>query len=133
MKKPSIKPQSDVERERDVGLEVGGGVSGIESVGSEFAVEVSQKLKSMGEDVEKEGEFCQTRKRAYYDKDGHLLRRQGHRFRADHLKTYKIHAALKGMSQQELINIALEYYKENVLQKSQSQRLKEAGVGELGI
>jgi hypothetical protein len=75
----------------------------------------------------------QTRKRAYFDKEGHLLKRQGHRFRVDHLKTYKIHSALKGISQQELMNLALEYYRIHVLQKSQAQKLKEAGVKELDI
>lgn len=72
-------------------------------------------------------------KKPKFDKGGHPLKVQGHPFRLDHLKIYKIHAALKGCSQQELINAALEYYKINVLQKSGSQKLKEAGQEELKI
>lgn len=75
----------------------------------------------------------QTRKRDKFDKEGHPLIRQGHQFRKDHLKIYKIHAALKGTSQQELINKALEYYRVNVLQKGEAAQLKEAGQEELNI
>jgi hypothetical protein len=74
-----------------------------------------------------------TRKRDRFDKEGHLLVRQGHQFRKDHLKTYKIHAALKGISQQDLMNKALKYYKVQVLSKTESQKLKEAGQEELDI
>ena len=75
----------------------------------------------------------QARKRDRFDKEGHLLVRQGHQFRKDHLKTYKIHAALKGITQQDLMNKALEYYKVHVLSKTESQKLKEAGQEELDI
>jgi hypothetical protein len=75
----------------------------------------------------------QRRKRDRFDKEGHLLVRQGHQFRKDHLKMYKIHAALKGISQQDLMNKALEYYKVQVLSKTESQKLKEAGQEELDI
>ena len=47
-----------------------------------------------------------TRKRVRFDRERHPLVRQGHQFRKDHLKIYKIHSALKGCSQQELINKA---------------------------
>jgi hypothetical protein len=96
-----------------------------------------------GEDSGKEEEFRQSRNRdenvgkgkgkVKFDKEKHPLEKSGHWFRKDHLKLYKIHAALKGCSRQELINKALEYYKVNVLQKSEAQKLKEAGQEELGI
>src|ERR1700730_6085903 len=115
MHNPSTKPPIDIERaERVSGL------------GSEPELEFVQ------EDGKKE-DIPKSRKRDRFDKEGHLLIRQGHPFRKDHLKIYKIHAALKGVTQQELINKALEYYKVNVLQKSEKQKLKEAGQNELDI
>lgn len=89
-------------------------------------------MEARGEDEKKE-DIALAHKRAMFDKEGHLLKRQGHRFRADHLKLFKIHSALKGCSQQELINKALEYYKVHVLSKNEAQKLKDAGQEELGI
>lgn len=115
MKNQSTKPQIPIEKEEDSpGLGSG----------------VGPKVKDRDEQKEV---LRQARKRDRFDKEGHPLIRQGHQFRKDHLKLYKIHAALKGISQQDLINKALEYYKVNVLQQSGSQKLKEAGQEELDI
>lgn len=115
MIKSSTKPQIDIETpEEVVGLGSAGG------------------LEAGYEDGKKEV-TAQAHKRTVFDKEGHLLKRQGHRFRIDHLKLYKIHAALNGCSQQELINKALEYYKVNVLSNSEAQKLRDAGQEELGL
>ena len=107
--------------------------SGLENVGGSGDAGRSEHEERLESEEGKKEVLRKTRKRADFDKEGHPLKRQGHRFRIDHLKIYKIHSALKGISQQELINKALEYYKVNVLQKSGSQKLKEAGQNELEI
>ncbi len=112
MKNQIIPTQIDIKRETE-----GAGLEPTRALASQ-------------EEGKKEG-IAQTHKRAMFDKEGHLLKRQGHRFRADHLKTYKIHVAIKGVCQQELINKAFEYYRVNVLQRSEAQHLKEAGQGKL--
>ena len=86
---------------------------------------LSGTTQSAHEPISQLSHTTKSAKKLKFDKEGHLLIRQGHPFRKDHLKIYKIHAALKGTTQQELLNTALEYYKVNVLQKSQVQKLKE--------
>ncbi len=115
MKNQSIKPQNSIE-------------TASRALGSGLVPPLEEKEK-----VEKKKDIPTTRKRDRFDKEGHPLIRQGHQFRKDHLKIYKIHAALKGVSQQELINNALEYYKVTVLQKSEAKKLKEAGQEELEV
>jgi hypothetical protein len=106
MKNQSTKPQIPIEKEENSpGLGSGEG--------------------SWVKDRDGEKEVLRlARKRVRFDKEGHPLVRQGHQFRKDHLKLYKIHAALKDISQQDLINKALEYYKVNVLSKTQAQKLR---------
>ncbi len=93
----------------------------------------------MGEDGKNEGEFRKANKRTdkdeivRYDKQHRPLISKGFWVRIDLHRKYVIKAAIMGENKQDLYNDALEYYYENVLNKSQSERLKEAGVGELGI
>ena len=88
MKNHSTKPLIPIDKEEDSpGL----------GIGEEPQVEDQDEKKEV---------LRLARKRDRFDKEGHLLVRQGHQFRKDHLKTYKIHAALKGITQQDLMNKA---------------------------
>lgn len=124
MNNQPTKPQIDIERAEEG--------SGLGSGQRLDAASVDGKKEDVPQ-IAKSREDNQRGKKPKFDKEGHLLIRQGHPFRKDHLKIYKIHAALKGTTQQELINKALEYYKVNVLSKSEAQKLKEAGQEELDL
>jgi hypothetical protein len=72
-------------------------------------------------------------KRQRFDKDGHPLISKGFLIRADIDKKYDIKSAILHVNKYELVNDALLYYYENVLNKTKSQKLLEAGQEELGI
>jgi hypothetical protein len=72
-------------------------------------------------------------KRARFDKDGKPMVSKGILIRKDLDKKYAIKATLMNKNKYELVNDALEYYYENFLNKSQAQKLTEAGQEGLGI
>lgn len=67
-----------------------------------------------------------------FDKEGHELSKSAILIRKDLNFEYKKIALFKGKNKYELINEALERYLPE-LKKPISQKLKEAGQGELGL
>jgi hypothetical protein len=72
-------------------------------------------------------------KRRRFDKEGHPLISKGFLIRADIDKKYDIKSAILNVNKYELVNDALLYYYENVLKKTKTEKLKEAGQEELDI
>jgi hypothetical protein len=72
-------------------------------------------------------------KRRRFDKDGHPLISKGFLIRADIDKKYDIKSAVLHVNKYELVNDALLFYYENVLKKTTSQKLLEAGQEELEL
>ena len=75
----------------------------------------------------------QIKKRTRFDKDGHPLISKGIIIRKDLDRKYSIKATFMGKTKYELFNDALDYYYTHILSKSQSEKLREAGVSELEI
>jgi hypothetical protein len=119
MTNPPPKPQSPIEPE-DI-------VSGLGN---------AERLDVSSEDGKKEGippDAPTHQKRQRYDKEGHPLISKGFLIRADIDRKYSIKATILHAKKYDLVNDALLYYYEHVLQKTGSQKLKEAGQEELGI
>jgi len=96
----------------------------------------AERLEPGQEDGKKEGIASSApthHKRQRFDKEGRPLISKGVLLRKDLDKKYKLKAALMGTDKYILFNDALEYYYENVLKKTQSDKLKEAGQEELDI
>ena len=96
----------------------------------------AERLERGAEDEKKEGvpQNAPTHpKRQRFDKEGRPLISKGVLLRKDLDKKYKLKAALMGTDKYILINVALEYYYENVLKKTQAQKLLEAGQEGLNI
>lgn len=94
-KNDELKGKRELERVEDRGGSVsvlGGGVDEVEK----------EELR-----LSRNRDGVVRKKKGKFDKEKHPLEKSGHWFRKDHLKLYKIHAALKGCSRQELINKAL--------------------------
>ena len=72
-------------------------------------------------------------KRRRFDKEGHPLISKGFLIRADIDNKYDIKSAILRVNKYELVNDALLYYYENVLKKTKTEKLKEAGQEVLDI
>ena len=119
MTNPTPKPQSPIETE-DI-------VSGLGNV---------ERLDAGLADGKKEGiplDAPTHQKRQRYDKEGHPLISKGFLIRADLDRKYSIKATILHAKKYDLVNDALLYYYENVLNKTKSQKLLEAGQEELNI
>lgn len=127
----------DVERGKGLGSDVRGGSSGIETVGRGFSVEAGMKVEGMPEDGSEKGDVAaahqRTNKRVRFDKEGNPLISKGILIRKDIDHKYDIKAAILHVHKYQLVNDALIYYYEKVLSKNRSEKLKEAGVGELDL
>jgi hypothetical protein len=119
MTNPTPRPQSPIEPEENV--------SGLGS---------SERLSDVGKVEKKESiplDAPTHQKRQRYDSEGHPLISKGFLIRADIDRKYSIKATILHAKKYELVNDALLYYYEHVLQKTGSQKLKEAGQEELDI
>ena len=142
MTNPTPKPQSPIEPEENVSglgneerLEGAGSgnVGGFRNIGG---LEHEERTEASFGEGKKEGipQNAPThQKRQRYDSEGHPLISKGFLIRVDIDRKYSIKATILHAKKYELVNDALLYYYEHVLQKSGSQKLKEAGQEELDI
>ena len=113
------KPQNTIEPESNIsGLGSDGGLGSGSDVGKNGGIPFSAPTHQ---------------KRRRFDKEGHPLISKGFLIRADIDKKYDIKSAILRVNKYELVNDALLYYYENVLKKTKTEKLKEAGQEVLDI